>query len=519
MRRWAPFALVVLAGTAARAQPKEPAPAPAPAEPIGADPAAPPSTDPAPPPDDQEPPPDDQDRSDPGPDPLHEDNEFGPVIQIEQIDITGNTATESEIIRRALPIAPGDVLHASDQRLRDTRFKVLALGYFRDVTLTMKKGSERGQVVVTVNVIERGTIVLNRLWFGHTAASPYWVGADVGERNLLGLGIAVGGGFLYAGHGDIHGSRAQWAAELRLADPSLRGSRWGVSWAGTLVHGSEPYRIAGDSSDTANFRAFDYRRFGARIATTYDLTPLTRISAGLRAESIDATLPVAPTLTLPSGQPVALDLHLVPGESRVMTASLAFDRDTRPDPILPHSGGHIVAAAEVGSSALGGNYTYATLFGRYEHYWPLRNERHAIALKLAGGVVIGDAPRFDRIHIADVDHMLTPRALGMTLSTAAPLDILSTRAAKPTYGDLGGTASVEYAFQLFRGSGKNRVYGGDVFLGGGVWGLASNDELRTRDQGLWRALPVDVYADAGVRIDTDVGVFELTIANALGRIR
>jgi len=31
--------------------------------------------------------------------------------------------------------------------------------------------------------------------------------------------------------------------------------------------------------------------------------------------------------------------------------------------------------------------------------------------------------------------------------------------------------------------------------------------------------PVDVYVDAGVRIDTDVGVFEVTIANALGRLR
>ena len=35
---------------------------------------------------------------------LHEDKEFGPVILIESIEITGNTATETEIIRRALPI-------------------------------------------------------------------------------------------------------------------------------------------------------------------------------------------------------------------------------------------------------------------------------------------------------------------------------------------------------------------------------------------------------------------------------
>jgi len=33
------------------------------------------------------------------------------------------------------------------------------------------------------------------------------------------------------------------------------------------------------------------------------------------------------------------------------------------------------------------------------------------------------------------------------------------------------------------------------------------------------ALPIDLYADAGIRLDTDIGIFELTLANALGRVR
>ncbi|MDB4953580.1 MAG: outer membrane protein assembly factor YaeT precursor [Myxococcales bacterium] len=452
---------------------------------------------------------------------LHEDNEFGPVILIESITITGNTATQSEIIRRALPIAPGDILHASDKRLRDARFKVLALGFFRDVTLAMHKGSARGQVVIEVHVVERGTTVLNRLWFGSNSLSPYWFGLDAGERNLLGFGISVGAGLIYASHGDVAGSRDQWAGEVRAADGALRGSRWGVIGSLTVVHGSEAYRVAGAANDThnINFNAFPYRRFGGRAGITYDVTALSRISAGLRAEGVETTLPVAPTQILPDGRITAIDLHLDPGSSRVVTASFGFDRDTRPDPILPHSGGRITANAEVGSGALGGSYDFATLFARYEHWWPLREERQTIGLRFAGGVVIGDAPRFDRIHISDVDHMLTPRALGLVLSNAPSLDVLGTRADKPDYGQVGGSVTVEYAARLFRGSGKNRVYGGDLFLGFGTWALAETADLKLREHSVWKSLPIDLYADAGIRIDTDIGVFELTISNALGRLR
>lgn len=505
-----PAVLVVLVATTsvARAVPPPP-PAPPTAPPAGEDrtEGTPPSGD-APPDDD-------------GSAPLHEDNEYGPLIFIEAVDITGNSATDVEIIRRALPIAPGDVLHSSDKRLRDVRYKVLALGYFRDVIVTMRKGDERGHVVVDVRVVERGTIVLNRLWFGTSTSSQAYGGLDVTERNLLGLGIQLGGGVIYAAHGDIPGSRDQWAGELRLADTSLRGTPWGVNGALTLVHGSEPYRVTGDDDHdvASDFRAFDYRRFGARGGVTYDVTALSRLSAGLRVEALDVTLPDAPSQALPSGELTGLDLHLHPRGSRVVTLGVGFDRDTRPDPVLPHSGDRATVALEVGSGAIASSYDFATLFARYEKWWPIKDERQTLGVRLAGGVVIGDAPEFDRIFISDVDHGLTPRALGLVLSTASAIDLLGTRDSKPTYGDIGGNITGEYALTLFRGTGKNRVYGGDLFFAAGVWALAETADLHQRDSSVWKSLPMDLFADAGVRIDTDIGIFELTFTNALGRLR
>jgi outer membrane protein assembly factor BamA len=503
-------AVLVLAGTATPVRAQQPPEAP--------DKAPPPPEQPELPGPDQQPDPAHPDSQPEDHDAGPQDNELGPLLQIERIDIDGNTATQPDVILRVLPIAPGDVLRASDKRLQTAKFKVLALGFFRDVKLRLEKGSARGQVLLKVSVVERGTIVLNRLWFGSNSLSPYWLGADLSERNLLGLGITLGGGFIYAGSADdVAGSRNQWAAEIRGSSP-LRGTRFGANASVTLVHGSEEFRTKGTGDpEPGELQAFPYRRFGGRAGLTYDATALTRVGGSVRLEEISTELPVAPTQELPDGQNVGVDLHLQPGNSRVVTFGFLFDRDTRPDPILSHSGDHLAFGGDVGSAF--SDYQFATLFGRYEHYWPLRNNRQAIGFKIAGGVVVGDAPRFERIHIADVNRTLTPRALGLVLSTAEPLDILGTRRDKPVYGDLGGSVTLEYAIQLFRGSGKNRVYGGDIFLGVGLWGLAETQDLRSRDVALYDALPIDIYADAGVRIDTDIGIFELTIANALGRVR
>src|SRR6266545_1974716 len=95
----------------------------------------------------------------PEPTPVEED--FGPVVEIERIDVVGNARTGDKIIRRALAVHEGDKLSAGDPRFLQSRYRVLALGYFRDVKLSLAKGSRRGAIALTVAVEERGTATLN----------------------------------------------------------------------------------------------------------------------------------------------------------------------------------------------------------------------------------------------------------------------------------------------------------------------------------------------------------------------
>ncbi|MEZ4366259.1 MAG: BamA/TamA family outer membrane protein [Kofleriaceae bacterium] len=441
-------------------------------------------------------------------------DEFGAPLIIDGVEIVGNESTSAGVIERTLEFVPGQRMRADDRRLRLARYRLLALGFFREVALTMRRGAARGHVVIVVTVVERGTVVLNRLWFGTSTTSVGWIGADVSERNFLGTGVGVGGGAVYAARGGIDDSRAQAAAELRIGVAEVAGTRWSWTAAATAVRGSEPYRIDGalDDDAAAHFDAFAYRRLGVRAVAGYDVSAWTRIHVGARLEDLDATLPAAPTRTLPSGEVLPLDLHLRDGRSQVATVSVGLDRDTRRDPVLPHDGTRVQLLAEGGARAIAGDYHFATVAARLDRWWPVRDGTHAVGLRLAGAATFGDAPRFDRVHLSEVNRMITPRAMGLTVASSAAPDFLGTRGEDEATGEVGGSVVVEYVARLFRGG--RHVFAGDLFVGAGAWALANRDSPAALGDGL----PFDLVLDAGLRLDTELGIFELTLANALGRV-
>jgi outer membrane protein assembly factor BamA len=447
-----------------------------------------------------------------------DDPTFGPRIVIEAIEIRGNDVTAERIIRRAIPVAPGDSLRVGDPRLDGIKLKVLALGYFRNVEVAMRKGAERGAVILVIAVQERGTVVLNRIYLGTTSATPYWFGADLGDRNFLGTGVDVGGAYVYAGDSEVDGGDSQWAAQLRVGASGMGGTPVGVHGAFTHVDASEPYRVAGAASDGDPdlFAAFGYTRTRGQGGIGLDVTALSNMAFDYRFERIDADVPVAPSRVREDGSISHVDLGLQDGVSHVSALSIGFDRDTRPDPILPFTGDRFTVIGEYGASWLGGDYDFGTVMARYERWYPFARAQHVLSFHLTGGLVLGEAPLFDRFYIGDINRLLSPRALGLVVSTQPSLDLLGTAAEETTYGEVAGLAEVQYAYRLFRRGAP--IYGGDLFVGAGVFGLATREQLRVRDTSLYRALPLDLMFDVGLRLDTEIGIFELTVANGLGRI-
>ena len=253
---------------------------------------------------------------------------------------------------------------------------------------------------------------------------------------------------------------------------------------------------------------------GTVVATLSALTQPRRVwrRGGVRADGpLVVGWQLAPWTTA-RGQAVAIDLGLRQGASRVVSLRFSLERDTRTDPVLPRDGSRLQVAAELGATLLGGSYDFTSLLARYERWWPMRHGALAVGIRLGGAASFGDAPRFDRLHLGDLNRLVTPRALGLMLSAEPAPDLLGGRAEDEAYGDVGGSASVEVASRLFRGG--DHLYGGDLFIAVGGWALAS----RGSPAALGGGVLADLFIDAGLRLDTELGTFELTFANAFGRV-
>jgi hypothetical protein len=442
---------------------------------------------------------------------------FGPRYVIEEIVVRGNRRTKEAIILAELGLAPGDSVVASDPRVDVARFRLLALGHFVDARLSVQRGKRRGGVVLLVEVEERGSLVINELYPSTSSATAFWGGADVSDTNFLGRGVNLGAGFVLSTKPIVMNAEKGLGLRLHVAVPERQGPA-GLALAAMALYndGSEFYRVSGSDGDAdpGRFTAANTRRAGGVVGASKTLTRAVRAGLDLRFESIEARLPPQQLRTLPNGSLAPIDFDVLPGASRVATVALTLDYDTRSDPVLPRSGARLVGTVEGGGPVIGGSYGFGKALVQASLYTKMPRG-HALGLHLLGGAIVGDAPYFDEFFIGDINLLLPRRALGMNFSTLPSRNLLGTSIAGHRYDDYAARVLVEYAIPIWRRRGI--VYGGDAFAAVGLLGMASDGDLSPPGGLTWSKLPIDLTGDVGLRLDTYVGIFTISIANALSR--
>jgi outer membrane protein assembly factor BamA len=443
---------------------------------------------------------------------------IAPTYVIEDIQIRGNSKTKSHIIRRALRVSSGERLSVEDPRFELSRYRVLSLGFFSDVRLKLEKGSSRGKVILVVEVVERGTIILTELFLGTSEATKAWGGIGVAETNFLGRGITLEGAFVLGSDPEVE--RGDIQQSYRLHASTRRLWKLPISVSGTFLYldGSEFFRRSGpdDSSDPADFLSIRYRRIGATLGVGFDLARYTRMYVDYRGEAVRSEVPqgaVRQDSTSLRSEPIKFGI--TNGDSVLSVLALTVERDTRSDPVLPQRGSLLSLSGETSSGIIGSGYDYFKLSARYDVFFPVR-WGHVISAQVRGGVLFGEAPFFEKFFIGDFNDLVPSRALGLNFSTLPSRDIFDTAIDSKRYEEIALRISGEYIIPWFRGG--RWLYGGDFFLNVGFILLTSADELRIRDRSLAESIPVDLTLDAGLRLDTRIGIFRFSIGNALGRI-
>jgi outer membrane protein assembly factor BamA len=447
---------------------------------------------------------------------------LGLKYTLEGIEVRGNTTTLARVVLRYVPFHAGDVLDVADPELESTRFRLLGTGFFRDVQLSLRRGTRRGNVVLVIEVVERNTVVVDDLWLGlsadvHPGGNPRpltaYGGARVTETNLAGTGVALGGAFAVADQ--------QLALRVRGVIPQLLQSEWFAETevlysAARDFFGNRDVLVDDPTQPVEDFAVAQYKRFGGRIGAGHDLGISSQLFLGYRLEKIDASLPLAASDN--RGVDVEpIDFMLDNGSSILSTLRATFASDTRDQPFLPSRGHRFVASLDASMAPLGSDYTYAKL--QLDASQSLAMPwGHVLQLHGFVGGVFGDAPLFERFYVGDLSDLLPDRVLDLSFDRRPAPNFLNTDIVEIRYGNYAAKLDAEYRIPLYRG--RQSIYGVDFFSGLGFYGLANEQDFVEHARGYtgFSTWPIDFTFNAGLRIDTQAGGFVLGISNLVGLI-
>ncbi len=180
----------------------------------------------------------------------------GPRVYIERINIVGNTRTLDRVVRRELRISEGDAFNRV--LLDQSRNRIRALGFFKDVEIKETPGSLPDRTVVDVSVEEQPTGEVS-FAAGFSSVDSFLLDLNLTERNYRGRGQFV--------RGRIQTSSRQQTVDLRFSEPRFLDRN--------LVAGVDVFSTRTDFLDIAEYET---QTIGAGVRLGFPLSDRSSIN-------------------------------------------------------------------------------------------------------------------------------------------------------------------------------------------------------------------------------------------------
>ncbi len=378
--------------------------------------------------------------------------EPGKRVYVEKINITGNSRTRDEVIRREFRLAEGD---AFNRVLVDrSRTRVRSLGFFKDVDIKEEAGSAPDRTILNVAVKEQATGELS-VGAGYSSTEQFLAQLSYTERNLFGRGQ-----FLRA---SVSYSTIQQQYNFGFTEPYFLGR--------PLAAGFNLYRTE------TNFSQADYSASttGGSIFFGFPVSEFGRVT---------------PRYTLKTDQLTAvgsapLSVLLASGDTTTSLVGYSYSYDTRDDPIRPTKGITFLISQDI--AGFGGQLKYLRSEANIIYYHDLFDPDWIGSISMSGGYINGydgqnirvndrffkGASTFRGFAIAGVGPRETRQCAPTTDATGATVCLPGS---KPSSAALGGQAYAIGTFEVRLPDFLPEDYGVgfSLFSDVGTVGLVSN---------------------------------------------
>ena len=280
----------------------------------------------------------------------------GQRVFVDRINITGNTRTEDEVIRREFRIDEGDAFNAA--KIRASRRNVENLNYFSKVDIqTEPNPNDDSKADINVNVEEKSTGAFN-VGVGYSTVNGALFRAGIAENNFQGKGQKLSA--------DVAVSQRTSEYDLSFTEPYFMGRR--------LSAGIDLFRTEEDYQDEGSY---DSESTGGRLRLGWNYTDdfAQYLRYTLKEDKI-------------SNVDRNASIYIKEEEGRYSNSSIGqtIVYDKRDSAINPKEGYYLSFGNDV--AGLGGDEKYLKFDGKAYKYFTLA-DYYTFKLFINGGYITG----------------------------------------------------------------------------------------------------------------------------------
>lgn len=306
---------------------------------------------------------------------------------IEDIRIEGNTHTKTHVIRRYLRTQVGDTYN--DRQVARDIARLVGLDYFETVRRDAEMGTDYGQVILVITVVEKRRTGLASVGGGYSSVQGLVGFVDLVKTNLGGTGQMVSFRAEFGGRDSYEvGYRHPWVMtpETRLSLGLYNRFILREAFVRTL-------------EDERRSILYDERRSGGNLTLGRPLSDFTSGFVSLRADEVSISGLTA------EEEPYLGGAAFLPRRVRSITLAGISDtrlRDETDDRFNPHRGAFHQLSLEFAGMFGGAEFNKYTLDNR--RYFRV-GERSVLALRLLCGVTTGDPPYLEQFLIGGTESL------------------------------------------------------------------------------------------------------------------